>query len=126
MMLEKSMNTNSHDTADGVPIDQEAIQDLRDEGGDLLSDLVEMFIYEVPGQLATLEAALAENDAAAIRLMAHTIKGTGGNFGASRMQTLAGAIEEKGRIGSLDGAAATFAQLRVECVRVREALEAVR
>ena len=125
-MPEKSMDTNSHDTADGAPIDQKAIQALRDEGGDLLGDLVEMFIYEVPGQLATLEAALAENDAAAIRLTAHTIKGTGGNFGASRMQTLAGAIEEKGRIGALDGAAATFAQLRVECVRVREALEAVR
>jgi HPt (histidine-containing phosphotransfer) domain-containing protein len=126
MMPEKSMDTNSHDTADGAPIDQKAIQALRDEGGDLLGDLVEMFIYEVPGQLATLEAALAENDAAAIRLTAHTLKGTGGNFGASRMQTLAGAIEEKGRIGSLDGAAATFAQLRVECMRVREALEAVR
>ena len=120
------MDTESHGKTDGTPIDQKAIQDLRDEGGDLLSDLVEMFIYEVPGQLATLEAALAENDAAAIRLTAHTLKGTGGNFGASRMQTLAGAIEEKGRIGSLDGAAATFAQLRVECMRVREALEAVR
>ncbi len=63
-------------------IDRKAIQDLRDEGENLLSDLVDMFIAEVPGQLATLEAALAKGDADAIRLTAHTLKGTAGNFGA--------------------------------------------
>jgi hypothetical protein len=52
------------------------------------------------------------------------LKGTGGNFGATRMQALAGAIEEKGRVGSLDGAAATLVQLCDECARVREALQA--
>ncbi len=45
---------------------------------------------------------------------------------ASRMHALASAIEEKGRNGSLDGAEATFLQLRAECARVREALEAAR
>jgi HPt (histidine-containing phosphotransfer) domain-containing protein len=120
------MDTDSHDAVNDAAIDQTAIEELRDEGEDLLSELVEMFIGEVPGQLATLEEALAKEDAGAVRLNAHTLKGTGGNFGASRMQALAGAIEEKGRSRSLDGAAATFAQLRAECVRVREALEAVR
>ncbi len=120
------MDTDFHDAVNDAPVDQTAIQDLRDEGEDLLSELVEMFINEVPNQLATLEEALAKEDAGAVRLNAHTLKGTGGNFGASRMQALAGAIEEKGRSRSLDGAAATFAQLRAECVRVREALEAVR
>jgi len=98
---------------------------LRDEGENLLSDLVDMFIGEVPVQLATLEEALRKGDPAATRLTAHTLKGTGGNFGASRMQALAGAIEDKGRTGALDGAAATFVQLRAECIRVCEALEAV-
>lgn len=120
------MDTNSHNGLDDAPIDQTAIQELRDEGEDLLSELVEMFIGEVPGQLATLEEALTKGDAGAIRLTAHTLKGTGGNFGASRMHALASAIEEKGRSRSLEGAAATFVQLRAECVRVREALEAVR
>jgi HPt (histidine-containing phosphotransfer) domain-containing protein len=120
------MDTDSHNAANDVPIDQQTIQDLRDEGEDLLSELVEMFIGEVPGQLATLEEALAKGDAGATRLTAHTLKGTGGNFGASRMQALAGAIEEKGRSRSLEGTAATFVQLRAECVRVRQALEAVR
>ncbi|MGA7762916.1 MAG: Hpt domain-containing protein [Candidatus Binataceae bacterium] len=120
------MDADSHDMASNAPIDQNAIQDLRNEGENLLSDLVDMFIREVPGQLATLEAALAKGDAGATRLTAHTLKGTGGNFGASRMQALASAIEEKGRNASLDGASATFVQLRVECARVRDALKAVR
>jgi hypothetical protein len=42
------------------------------------------------------------------------------------MQTLASAIEMKARDGALDGALAIFVQLRTECARVREALEAVR
>ena len=56
--------------------------------------------------MATLEAALAKGDVGAARLTAHTLKGTGANFGAARMQALANAIEERGRNGSLDGASA--------------------
>ena len=110
--------------ANEIPFDRPTIEALRDEGENLLSDLVAMFIGEVPVQLATLEEALTKGDAGATRLTAHTLKGTGGNFGASRMQVLAGAIEQKGRDGSLDGAAATLVQLRAECVRVRDALQA--
>ena len=109
---------------DDAAIDRPAIQALRDEGGNLLSELVDMFIGEVPVQLAALEEALIKGDAIAARLSAHTLKGTGGNFGASRMQILAGAIEEKVRDGSLAGAAATLVQLRAECARVRDALRA--
>jgi HPt (histidine-containing phosphotransfer) domain-containing protein len=120
------MNADYRDTDNDSPIDETTIQELREEGEDLLSDLVAMFIEEVPGRLAELEEALARKDPAATRLAAHTLKGTGGNFGASRMQALASAIEEKGRNGSLDGAEATFIQLCAECARVREALEATR
>jgi histidine phosphotransfer protein HptB len=120
------MNIDFNDGAHDVPINQTTIQALRDEGENLLSDLVDMFIGEVPVQLATLEEALTKGDAGATRLTAHTLKGTGGNFGASRMQVLAGAIEDKGRDGSFDGVAATFVQLRAECVRVRDALQAER
>lgn len=37
-----------------------------------MSDLVQMFIDEVPGRLVTPEAALAKGDAGAARLTAHT------------------------------------------------------
>jgi HPt (histidine-containing phosphotransfer) domain-containing protein len=124
--MDADSNNAARDAVNIAPIDLKAIQELRDEGGDLLTDLVEMFIDEVPGQLATLEAALKNGDAAATRLTAHTLKGTAANFGAAGMQTLAFAIEEKGRVASLEGAAAIFVQLLAESVRVREALEAVR
>jgi histidine phosphotransfer protein HptB len=120
------MDADSRDIAGNAPIDQNTIQDLRNEGDNLLRDLVDMFIREVPDQLATLEAALAKGDAGATRLTAHTFKGTGVNFGASQMQALASAIEEKGRNGLLEGASATFVELRAECARVRDALKAVR
>ena len=120
------MSTNSRDTADCALIDENTIQELREEGGGLLSDLVAMFIEEVPGQLAMLDAALAKGDTAAARLTAHTLKGTAANFGAARMQALASALEMKGRDGSLEGASALFIQLQAECRRVQSALEAAR
>ena len=83
------MNTHSEDTAGVAAVDERIIQELREEGGDLLADLVGMFVEEVPGQLTELEAALRKGDAGATRLTAHTLKGTAGNFGASQMQTLA-------------------------------------
>jgi HPt (histidine-containing phosphotransfer) domain-containing protein len=119
------MNTDFPDTGNDCPVNLDVIQNLHDEGENLLGALVEMFISEVPGQLATLEAALAKKDPGAVRLTAHTLKGTGANFGATRMLALAGAIEEKGRNGSLEGASALLVLLRAECARVREALEAV-
>ncbi len=120
------MDADSHDGVKDPPIDKEVVAQLRSEGDNLLCDLVDMFIVEVPVQLAKLEEALTKRDAGATRLAAHTLKGTGGNFGARRMQTLASALEEKGRDASLDGASAILTELRAECARVREALEAER
>ena len=119
------MNTDFPDTGNDCPINLDVIQNLYDEGKNLLGALVEMFISEVPRQLATLEDALAKKDPGAVRLTAHTLKSTGANFGATRMLGLAGEIEEKGRNGSLEGASALLVLLRAECARVREALEAI-
>lgn len=120
------MDTDSHDGVKDAVIDSEMVQELRDEGDNLLSELVDMFIAEVPLELASLEEALARQDAGATRLSAHTLKGTASNFGARRMQTLAKTIEDKGRDGALDGASAILVELRAECARVRDALEAAR
>jgi len=76
-------------------IDNEVARELREEGENLLNELVDMFVAEVPLQLDALETALAKGDAGATRLATHTLKGTAGNFGTRRMQALAKTIEEK-------------------------------
>ena len=118
--------THTDDAAGQPPIDMKAIEELREEGGDLFSELVEMFITEVPPQLDTLEAALRKPDAGAARLAAHTLKGTASNFGAARMRALASSLEEKARNAALDGWPHIYAELRAECARVRKALESLR
>jgi HPt (histidine-containing phosphotransfer) domain-containing protein len=120
------MDADFYTGAKDAPIDKEVVEQLRNEGENLLCDLVDMFIVEVPLQLARLEEALTRRDAGATRLTAHTLKCTGGNFGARRLLELANALEEKGRNASLDGAFAILTQFRAECARVREALEAER
>jgi hypothetical protein len=58
--------------------------------------------------------------------VASSFKGTAANFGASRMQTLASAIEMKGRAGPLEGASDVFVRLQAEHQRVRTAVEGAR
>lgn len=119
--------TDRSDNAAGrlSPIDVQVIEELREDGGDLLSELVEMFIIEVPLQLDALEAALRKPDAGAARLAAHTLKGTASNFGAAQMRMLASSLEEKARNATLDGWPAICAELRAESARVRQALESL-
>ncbi len=109
-----------------APIGMEAIAELRAEGENLLEDLIETFFVEMPALLQKLADALAEGDAQSARLAAHTLKGTGSNFGATRMHSLASALEDKSRAGAIGDADELLDELRAECDRVGKALKAER
>jgi HPt (histidine-containing phosphotransfer) domain-containing protein len=124
--MEKAMAAANDAGAQAASIDMGVIEELRKEGGDLLSELVDMFVAEVPLELDALEAALHKADAGAARLAAHTLKGTASNFGAARMRMLAGSLEEKARNVALDDWSPILIDLRAEALRVRQALESIR
>jgi HPt (histidine-containing phosphotransfer) domain-containing protein len=75
------------------PIDATAIINLRDEGDDLLADLINLFLSETPKRLGKIERGLASADWQTVRIAAHTLRGTGATFGAARMRELARQIE---------------------------------
>jgi HPt (histidine-containing phosphotransfer) domain-containing protein len=52
---------------------------------DLLADLVEVFADDASARLEALREALIQADADGIAKTAHTLKGSAGNCGASRM-----------------------------------------
>ena len=86
-------------------LDESAIAALRDPelGGDpeFLVEVVEAFLGDSPPRLQTLRASLEGGDAEAIGRAAHSLKGSSGNFGAMRMQTLCADIERLSRAGEL-------------------------
>jgi PAS domain S-box-containing protein len=90
----------------------------------LLSHLIRLYLQEVPVELAALQEAMAQGVASRVEDLAHGLKGSSAQLGATRMSRLCAALQEAG--GRPDRRqAAQVAELRREFDRVRVTLEAV-
>jgi HPt (histidine-containing phosphotransfer) domain-containing protein len=108
-------------------VDADALADLRslqlESEGDLLSDLVALFLRTAPNQLGIMGCAIEENDPAALAAGAHTLKGSSANFGAQRLQNLCGEAEALARRGKTTEVAALLGPIASEFQRVMTALQ---
>jgi HPt (histidine-containing phosphotransfer) domain-containing protein len=110
---------------DNPALEPSAIANLRALSPDdpaFLQELITIYLEDTPQRLGDIETALAKNDGPTLIRAAHTIKGSSGNFGASRFARLALDIEAHGKAGDLAAAAAVVPGLKMEFARVREAL----
>lgn len=105
-----------------VLLDPEALHRLRTSVGSAFSKMVEAFIEDTPIYLDALQKAIAENKAQKLREMAHSIKGSAKNFGATRLSFAARQLEDLGRSGSTEGARELFTKLVSEYSLVKGAL----
>ncbi|MDZ4804101.1 MAG: response regulator [Candidatus Eisenbacteria bacterium] len=97
-------------------------------GGDrvLLGRLIDIFLADLPGTLASIKRAVADNDAPALFSAAHSLKGAVANLAAHRVVEAAHTLEEMGRSGALQGAMPALNRLEQEITIARPALEAAR
>jgi HPt (histidine-containing phosphotransfer) domain-containing protein len=93
------------------------------EDGSLLRELRDLFLTEGPLQLETLAQARGRGDANLVAQAAHRLKGTAVTFGAKDMQQLCLDIEQLAHAGSLPDTQPLIDRLRLECERVRQALD---
>ncbi|MBD0327836.1 MAG: response regulator [Pyrinomonadaceae bacterium] len=108
------------------PLDHSVLEDLRELGGQgLLEELKDLFLEQTPAHLDALRRAAGEEDALSIVRGAHTLKGSCGNIGASRMVATCMALEGVGSSGELERAPMLVERLEADLERVREALERV-
>jgi two-component system sensor histidine kinase/response regulator len=106
------------------PLDQSVLAGLRELGDQgFLVELYELFLEDVPAQLEALREGIERCDAPSVERVAHTLKGSCGNIGATRMATICAELEEAGRSEDLACAPALAARLKAELGRVRGALE---
>ena len=106
------------------PLDQSVLEGLRELGDqELLAELAELFLEDVPTQLEALQEAIAGCNALSVEQVAHTLKGSCGNMGALRMVTICAELEETARSGDLATAPVLATRLKAELRRVRVALE---
>jgi HPt (histidine-containing phosphotransfer) domain-containing protein len=84
-----------------------------------LVELIDLFLEEVAAHLADLRAAVVKEDPLEIKRLAHCLKGSCANMGATQMSVLAQELEAR-------EAKDLLAELELEFELVREALNAER
>ena len=80
-----------------VVIDPHTFDELQaNAGADFVLELVDTFAEEAPRLLAELRSALAAGEADRFRRAAHSLKSNSNTFGATRLATIARALELEG------------------------------
>jgi two-component system, sensor histidine kinase and response regulator len=104
-------------------IDRKRGLDAADGDLDLFRDLLKLFARETPRALDKLRTAVELKDAAAIELMAHTLKGSVSNFGAEDAVRASLMLETMARKGDLEHSEQAFHTVEQEMHRVLAAIE---
>jgi len=77
------------EVASAAPIDHEAIDDLRNLGGqDFVNEIVDQFVSDSVAILRSLSDAVAKGDETTFRDQAHALRSCAANVGAQRMRKL--------------------------------------
>jgi len=106
-------------------LDRSVLEGLRELGdADLLTELVNLFFEDVPPQLASLREAVESGDAPSVERVAHTLKGSCSNMGATKMAAICAELQDIGSFEDLAPAPELLERLEAEFGCVRPALEA--
>ncbi len=98
---------------------------LRTVGGDreLLAAVVRAFLDESSRLMNAMRQAIVQGDASALRVAAHTLKGSTGYFGANETYQRVYRLETMGKQGLLDDAQAALDSLEEEMARLTPILQ---
>lgn len=102
--------------------DAELSMEFMNHDESLLVEVATHFFVWSPLQLAQLREAISRRDSKAVEQLAHLIKGTAVNFGASATAAAAERLETLGRLNDLTMAGAACDSLEFEMGRLKNAL----
>jgi CheY-like chemotaxis protein/HPt (histidine-containing phosphotransfer) domain-containing protein len=110
-----------------VSLDDGALENLRELGGDdFLGEVIDAFLADAPGLIATLRRSLEEESTEELRRAAHTLKSNGATLGAGEFAELCRTLEQRAKTGELDGAGELVDRIEQEYRPLEEALTALR
>lgn len=79
---------------------------------EILAELRDTFVGELPKMMTAIESAISAGDAKALEIAAHTLKGAASNFQAPLIKEAAFVLENQGKEKSMAGAVENFAKLK--------------
>jgi signal transduction histidine kinase/CheY-like chemotaxis protein len=107
-------------------LDQEMLRQLKTMLGKradvMLRGLVESYLEDASGLIASALSALQAEDSDGLRRAAHTLKSTSASFGAWRVVAACQELETLGKSGSVQGAAEIIASIQVYQRQASQAL----
>ncbi len=96
---------------------------LRTGGWGLISELIDLYLEEMPERIDLLREAIEGDDAETVRAIAHKTKGSSANLGLPGVTAAARSLEDLGRTGDLAEADAHLKSLIIAFERARVDLE---
>ncbi len=109
-------------------VDPEIIEQLRfledEDQPNVVSELLSLFIAHAPPKLEALREALDNGDLAALKWVAHSLKGSSANVGARGMQQICDQLEHQIAPDALASARSLVSTLTDEFTIVEQALRA--
>jgi two-component system, sensor histidine kinase and response regulator len=105
------------------PIDEDKLDDLADESGEDLAELIELFVATAPKSITDMHAALEKENAERLAFAAHTLKGSCGNLGKFPLYEICVQMELAARNGNMSGIGDLVASAENELRRLIEALK---
>jgi CheY-like chemotaxis protein len=112
-------------TAPAPAFDRAAALERTDGDVELLKELVGLFLDECPRRMVELREAIARRDATRLQQVAHTLKGSVGNFGARESFEAALRLEAVGRESDWSQAEEAWAALEAAIGRLEAAMAEV-
>ena len=85
---------------------------------DVLSEVLRLFLDDVPRRVERLKAAWQDGNAAELQRAAHSLKGSSSNIGARQMSDICNQLDERGKAGDLTGTQRLLDSLEEEYGRV--------
>ncbi len=95
-------------------VDTDALVELKEVMEEDFSLLVETYLADTDTRIANLKTSIEEDDADAIRKIAHSIKGSSSNLFAADLASICNKLEECGKANTLDQASELMAQIEQE------------
>jgi PAS domain S-box-containing protein len=120
-------DAESEDRVEYVSLDDGALENLRELGGeDFLHEVIDAFLADAPELIATLRRSLDSRNSEELRRAAHTLKSNGATLGAEGFAELCRTLEQRAKAGELDGAGELVDRIEQAYAPLEEALSGLR
>lgn len=103
-------------------VERNTIATLHAQIGDVMYTMIQTYLEDLPIYLNALTEAIGNTNPKSAADVAHTIKGSSGNFGANRLVDACQRLETLARTGVLEGVESIVEEIKVESDLVHQVL----